>query len=255
MSYNIGTANDENAMTIQGGRTVRLQFISEDGKPTTLTLTNVAYAPDVRFNIISLSYLAEKGSFQGMWNAAGITIVDPNGDLVGKATAYAGLYYAQIIEKPAGHKAKEMEVMALPYGVLPPYLIVAEIDFSDPVLVWHRKLGHLGFANLRKLIQQSTGIDLTDAQVKAKLDFICPVCASTKAVNRIPRDPATRRMKKAGDMMHADASGPYPVPSWDGAFYILALTDDAGRFTWSDRYTYKHELPKVFFRLHKKVER
>lgn len=100
MSYNIGTANDENAMTIQGGGTVRLQFISEDGKPTTLTLTNVAYAPDLRFNIISLSYLAEEGSFQGMWNAAGITIVNPNGDLVGKATAYAGLHYARSLRNP-----------------------------------------------------------------------------------------------------------------------------------------------------------
>ncbi|KAK1050401.1 hypothetical protein LTR74_017041 [Friedmanniomyces endolithicus] len=57
--------------------------------------------------------------------------------------------------------ALEME----PSGVLP--LDVVEIGTMDsnPVWIWHRKMGHLGLGNMRKLLKMSTGMNLTDKQI------------------------------------------------------------------------------------------
>lgn len=80
----------------------------------------------------------------------------------------------------------------MPPGARPPF-VYPDVDFTDPVWKWHRRLSHIGLDNLRKLLYVAEGIDLTDKQIKAKLGMICPICATTKAVNRVLKDPTTRR--------------------------------------------------------------
>lgn len=130
-----------------------------------------------------------------------------------------------------------------------------DIDYDDPVWTWHRRLGHLGFDNMIKLLKVAEGIDLTEQQIKARIKMICPVCATTKAVNRVPRDPATHRRQNLGELVHIDMWGPYPVRALDGTYYILALIDDATRFTWTERLSAKHQLPAALKKLHKRIER
>lgn len=127
------------------------------------------------------------------------------------------------------------------------------LDYDDPVWKWHRRKGQLSVQSLRDLLKVSNGIDLTDKQLQAKLGTICPVCATTTAVNRIPKDLATRRAANPGDIMHADAWRPYPVSAWDGTVYILAVTDDATHFTWLARYATKDKIPEVFRHLHRTI--
>jgi hypothetical protein len=83
-------------------------------------------------------------------------------------------------------------------------------------------MGQRSVQSLRDLLKVSNGIDLTDKQLQAKLGTICPVCATTTAVNRIPKDLATRRAANPGDIMHADVWRPYPVIAWDGTVYSLS---------------------------------
>ncbi|SMR63769.1 unnamed protein product [Zymoseptoria tritici ST99CH_3D1] len=255
--YTVGTANDPDALTIEGGGTVSFKLFDQEDpdEPTILTLGNVAYAPDARFNIISVSYLAERAHLRGEWSVHGMTIVDKDRNHLTTAKLYDGLYYIQLVDQePIQSNPGKEEVMTVLPGVVPPF-VVAEIDFLEPVMMWHRKLGHLSLGNLRKLVKMSHGINLTDGQIKAKLEVDCPVCGTTKHTNRIPRDPATRRSTQAGKVMHVDTWGPYPVQSWDKAWYVMTFTDDAKRFTWEDRFQFKSQIPDIFLKRHRRIEK
>ena len=87
------------------------------------------------------------------------------------------------------------------------------------------------------------------------MELFCPVCATTKALVKIPRDPATRRYQEPGELIHVDTWGPYPVPGWDKTRFFLLATDDAKRFTWCERFIRKDDLIDVFVRLHKRLEK
>jgi hypothetical protein len=49
-----------------------------------------------------------------------------------------------------------------------PLLIVAivDTDLTYPMMVWYRRLGHLGFDNIKLLAKISDGINLTKEQLK-----------------------------------------------------------------------------------------
>lgn len=87
----------------------------------------------------------------------------------------------------------------------------------------------------------SDGMGLTDKQIKAKLKAICPVCATTRALVKIPRDPAKRRAQEPGQLMHADTWGPYPIEGFDSTKYFLFVTCDSTRCTWAERFSHKGE--------------
>jgi hypothetical protein len=280
ITYTVGTANN-GGLHIEGAGTVPLHLITDGNDPVELELHNVAYAQDARCNILSLSWIAEKAKLRGVWGIKGISIITADGFEIGHACLIDGLFHLRvdppITEAPNDLQWREGEPISLqvndagdteavgdnctlapdqhlPPGVQPPF-VVSLLDYDDPVWKWHRRMGHLSIQSLRDLLKVSSGIDLTDKQLQEKLNVICPVCATTKAVNRVPRDPATRRATTLGEMMHADAWGPYPVSGWDSTIYILAMTDDATRFTWSARYATKDKIPEVFRHLHRSIEK
>ena len=278
ITYTVGTANN-GGLHIEGAGTVLLQLTTNGNEPVELELHNVAYAQDARCNILSLSWIAEKAKLTGDWGIKGISIRTAEGFEIGHASLIDGLFHLQIDPpersndlqpsqgepiilqanstrgpKAVGEDSTQIPEQQTPPGVQPPF-VVSLLDYDDPVWKWHRRMGHLSVQSLRDLLKVSNGIDLTDKQLQAKLGTICPVCATTRAVNKVPRDPATRRATNPGEMVHADAWGPYPIGAWDGTTYILAITDDATRFTWSARYATKDKIPEVFRHLHRTIEK
>lgn len=106
-----------------------------------------------------------------------------------------------------------------------------------------------------KLLDSSTGLDLTATQIRSKLKAICPVCAVTRALVKIPRDPAKRHAQEPGQMVHVDVWGPYPIEGFDGTRYFLFITDDCTRYTWSARFDRKHQLLDVFKALVRTIQK
>ncbi|KAG9759970.1 hypothetical protein KCU73_g3120, partial [Aureobasidium melanogenum] len=342
----MGTAAGDEQLNVEGGGIVSLQLDIGDGQPVELELYNVAYAPNARCNILSLSQIGEKARLQGRWSADEITIETSEGIHIGTAPCIDGLYHVQLApnsypdlpprvmlthgngqphEAPPSHSDQDSDqdsdqegppqgdvsddmdasntgelgdggesgddqrnahsedggalisdehndsdsdqAESEPDGSsssssssdddapIPPPVTEPEFDYNDPVWKWHRRLGHLGFDNMIKLLKVAEGIDLTEKQIKARIKMICPVCATTKAVNRVPRDPATHRRNNPGELVHIDTWGPYPIPGHDGSFYQLALVDDATRFTWTERIKAKSELPQKLKKMHKRIER
>jgi hypothetical protein len=55
---------------------------------------------------------------------------------------------------------------------------------------------------MRKLNKIANSLGLSDQELKAKLLDIYPVCATSKALNHIPREPARRHFKAPGNLIH-----------------------------------------------------
>lgn len=240
--YSIGTADKGNSLKIMGGGTVELMLNGEDGAVNTLAITDAAFAPAAHCNLLSLTTMARKAGFHGIWNKNEITITTDQGYHIGRGIENGGLYHLDL----APYKTSENKY---------DNMVVPVIDLEEVAWKWHRRLGHLSWQNMRLLLGMSEGCDLTDKQVKMMLYKICPICAVTKAVNRIPREPARRRAENAGELVHVDSWGPYPIRGYDNSRYALFMIDDKERFTWVDTYAEKSELPLVFKAIHKKIER
>ena len=159
-----------------------------------LDITDVAYAPDATCNLLSPAMLVLKAKLYGEWNGAGMTIKEPQGIAIGFPYHHSGVYHLDCVVPSNGKE----------------------------IALWHRRLGHLGWENMRKLLGMSTGCALTDEQVRAKLRTICPICAVTKAIVTIPRDSTRRKATELGELIHVDQWGPYAVTL--GTMAIAAIS-------------------------------
>lgn len=241
----IHTADKSTALKIGGGGRVKLPLLC-DGQVSVITLDHVAYAPNARCNLFSPTKLKLKGEF----DEDHMVLRTRSGQSAGHANCVKGLFELdlafQYSQGKCDSERPQTEDTAVP--------MAANINWDDPVWKWHRRLGHMSFQNMKKLLKSCEGLELTSKQIQAKLKAICPVCATTRAQNRIPRDPARRQTTEPGQLIHCDTWGPYQVIPLDGTRYILYFTDDKTRFTWSARVRQKGDLPEVFIRLHTLIE-
>jgi len=243
-NVNINTADNSAVLHVQGGGKVEVLLLNAQQQPIKLRLSNVAYAPEGRCNLLSLGLLAEKADVRGNWDNHGMTLYKGDKTDVGYAALSSGLFHLSIKAFPKPNNPFESgEVIA------------AAIDFDDPVWRMHRRLGHLSFQSMLNLKKVSTGMNITEEQIKAKLKAVCPVCATTRALVRIPRDPAKRQSNEIGDLIHVDTWGPYPIEGYDGTTFFLLMTDDNSRFTWYERLRTKGEVSEAFRRLHRRIEK
>lgn len=235
----VGTADNSAALEIRGGGTIVLNMLDADGDTFPLTLTKVAFAPSARTNLLSMSKLDSSG-MTGAWGDKKITI-QIDGYEVGRAELRRGLYHLVLARRPEGTSVSQP--------------VASLADLEDEVWLWHRRLGHLSLTRMQKLLKISTGIDLTQEQIKAKLGAVCPSCATSRAIVKIPREPATRRATEIGELMHADSWGPYPITGYDGTVKFVLCTDDATRRTWSKRLARAADAPGALKQINKEVER
>ena len=212
----VGTADKGQNLKIEGAGTAKLTLMTQTGHPVDFSLTEAVYAPSSSCNLLSLPMLAQKADLKGEWDKDKITFCS-QGEEVGYALLEGGLYQVQLYE--SSKKQASISMAA------------ATIEYDDEVWKWHRRLGHLSWENMRRLLKQSTGIDITDQQIKAKLRTVCPICATTRALVRIPRDPARRRYNEVGDLLVFDTWGPYPITGIGDVRFAIFGTDDATRFT------------------------
>ena len=210
------------------------------GSQVKVSLSEVAYAPQGKCNLFSGGLFVQKAKLTGVYNERYMTWVNDHGHTIGHAIFAKGLY--------------ELDATRLSKGYDPMDVVAATVHFDDPVWKWHRRLGHLGFQNMLNLLDSSTGMEITAKQIKAKLKAVCPICATTRALVKIPRDPAKRHAQTPGWMVHVDAWGPYPIEGFDGTRYFLFITDDCTRYTWSARFDRKYQLFEVFKSLVKLIQ-
>jgi len=99
-------------------------------------------------------------------------------------------------------------------------------NFIDDVDTWHRRLGHLGYQNMKKLVPISDGMNISNIN-KAKK--VCEVCLEAKQT-RSPFKSERTRTSRPLEIIHTDVCGPVDPVTWDGKKYFTTFLDDYTHF-------------------------
>lgn len=174
---------------------------------TTLTLSNVLYVPKIKRKLLSLHAMAGKVS-EIRFNNQSFMVVD--GEKV---------YYI-------GHKEGRLYKL----NAQPTY----EANFGyaekgDSVKLWHYRLGHLGYDNMKKL-QDKSMVDGLQFDTKKTVDRSCEGCAKGRQ-HRQSFPEGGEHKYEVLELIHSDVCGPMHVDSVGGSRYFVTFIDDCSRYT------------------------
>lgn len=125
------------------------------------------------------------------------------------------------------------------------------VSVENQSLLWHRRLGHLGFQGIQFLQQRNLVLGLPKMQKFEK----CEACIHGKLA-RFPF-PTGRswRAKQKWQLIHADVCGPMQNESHGGKRYFLLFVDDLTRMCWIHLLRNKFEVFGCFKKFIALVER
>ncbi|GKA90084.1 putative ribonuclease H-like domain-containing protein, partial [Tanacetum coccineum] len=103
----------------------------------------------------------------------------------------------------------------------------AIIDESN---LWHRRLGHINFKNINKLVKGNLVKGLPSKIFQN--DHSCIACQKGKQHKASYKAKHVKSITKPLHMLHMDLFGPTNVKSLMKKSYCLVVTDDFSRFSW-----------------------
>ena len=98
------------------------------------------------------------------------------------------------------------------------------------IKLWHHRLGHLNFPDIRKLSDLATGICISP-ETNNQDHCFCISCLEGKMNCQYNKQSSTRASKKL-ELIHSDLCGPFPTLSVSGSRYFIIFVDDVTCFTW-----------------------
>ncbi|GJW09338.1 putative ribonuclease H-like domain-containing protein [Tanacetum coccineum] len=119
-------------------------------------------------------------------------------------------------------------------------------------MLWHRRLGHINFKNINKLVKENLVRDLPLKRFEN--DQTCVACLKGKQHRASCKTKAFNPITKPLFMLHMDLFGPTFVSSLMHKKYCLVVTDDYSRFSWVFFLTTKDETSEILKFFIKEVE-
>jgi hypothetical protein len=169
-------------------------------------LRNVLYVPNLEKNLVSTSFLEDKGNI--------IDFVD------GKVLSWhkdSSIENARVIRSHEGnlYRLLEQNEEALIH------------DEVNPNELWHIRYTHIKYLALPFLKRMVEGIP----ELQSTHEGICKGCALRKNIKK-PFPSKNNRSKEILDLIHSDVCGPMPIKSLGGSLYYVFFIDDYSRKTW-----------------------
>ncbi|GJV48491.1 putative ribonuclease H-like domain-containing protein [Tanacetum coccineum] len=115
----------------------------------------------------------------------------------------------------------------VPSGGLACLIAKAIIDESNK---WHRRLGHVNFKNLNKLVKGNLVRGLPSKIFQN--DHTCVACQKGKQHKASCKAKSVSSISQPLQLLHMDLFGPTSVRSLNHKTYCLVITDDFSRFSW-----------------------
>ncbi|GJZ03170.1 putative ribonuclease H-like domain-containing protein [Tanacetum coccineum] len=115
----------------------------------------------------------------------------------------------------------------VPSGGLACLIAKATTDESNK---WHRRLGHVNFKNLNKLVKGNLVRGLPSKIFQN--DHTCVACQKGKQHKASCKAKAVSSISHTLQLLHMDLFGPTSVRSLNHKTYCLVITDDFSRFSW-----------------------
>ncbi|GJV93147.1 putative ribonuclease H-like domain-containing protein [Tanacetum coccineum] len=115
----------------------------------------------------------------------------------------------------------------VPSGGLACLIAKATTDESNK---WHRRLGHVNFKNLNKLVKGNLVRGLPSKIFQN--DHTCVACQKGKQHKASCKAKSISSISHSLQLLHMDLFGPTSVRSLNHKTYCLVITDDFSRFSW-----------------------
>ncbi|GJZ80849.1 putative ribonuclease H-like domain-containing protein [Tanacetum coccineum] len=100
----------------------------------------------------------------------------------------------------------------------------------DESMLWHRRLGHVNFKTINKLVKENLVRGLPTKRFEN--DQTCVACLKGKQHKASCKSKIQNSITQPLFMLHMDLFGPTFVSSLMNKKYCLVVTDDYSRFTW-----------------------
>ncbi|GJR35686.1 putative ribonuclease H-like domain-containing protein [Tanacetum coccineum] len=108
--------------------------------------------------------------------------------------------------------------------------LIAKV-FVNESMLWHRRLGHLNFKLMNKLVRNNLVIGLPSKIFEN--DHSCVDCLKGKQHKASCKSKLVNSSSKPLHTLHMDLFGPTFISSLNHKWYRLVITNDFSRFTWT----------------------
>ena len=179
-----------------------------NGKPRKAVIKDVAYAPTMAFNMLSVRVMNRDGKR---------TVFEENRCYVGKGGKF-------IAEGEIRDDLYCLKTSSQPCSAPSHTALVADMN------LWHERLAHVHVDGIRNMVCNGVveGINLSPTKHLVR----CKGCVYGKASRApIPKSPG-ERAKGILELVHTDVCGPFPEEPLGGSLYIVSFVDDHSRYAW-----------------------
>ncbi|GJT97999.1 putative ribonuclease H-like domain-containing protein [Tanacetum coccineum] len=232
---------DEGYVTFGGG--AHGGRISGKGtlKTDSLDFEDVYFVNELKFNLFSVSQMCDKKNYV-LFTDTECLVLSPNFKLPDES---------QILLKiPRKDNMYSFDMKNIvPKETLT--CLVAKAT-SDESMLWHRRLGHINFKNINKLVKDNLVRGLPTKHFEN--DQTCVACLKGKQHRASCKSKVLNPITKPLFMLHMDLFGPTFVSSLMHKKYCLVVTDDYSRFTWVFFLITKDETSEILKNFIKEIE-
>ncbi|GJZ31267.1 putative ribonuclease H-like domain-containing protein, partial [Tanacetum coccineum] len=199
----------------KGGKTTRKGKI-RIGK---LDFKDVYFVKELKFNLFSVSQMCDKKN-SVLFTDTECVVLSSDFKLTDENHV--------LLKVPRKDNMYNIDLRnVVPQGGLTCLFAKATLDESN---LWHRRLGHINFKNMNKLVRGNLVRGLPSKIFEN--DHTCVACQKGKQHKASCKTKTVSSISQPLQMLHMDLFGPTFVKSIMKKMYCLVVTDDFSRFSW-----------------------
>ncbi|GJV74261.1 putative ribonuclease H-like domain-containing protein [Tanacetum coccineum] len=188
-------------------------------KTRTLDFDNVYFCKELKYNLFSVSQICDKKN----------NVLFTDTECLVLSSDFKLLDESQVLLRvPRKDNIYSVDLKSVvPTKGLTCLFAKAIIDESN---LWHRRLGHINFKNINKLVKGNLVRGLPSKIFEN--NHSCVACQKGKQHKASCKTKLVNSISKPLHMLHMDLFGPTNVKSLMKKSYCLVVTDDFSRFSW-----------------------
>ncbi|GJT20229.1 putative ribonuclease H-like domain-containing protein [Tanacetum coccineum] len=188
-------------------------------KTGNLDFENVYFVRELQFNLFSVSQMCDKKN-SVLFNDTECIVLSLNFKLTDESHV--------LLKVPRKNNMYSVDLKNIvPKGGLTCLFAKATSDESK---LWHRRLGHINFKTMNKLVKGNLVRGLPSKLFEN--DQTCVACQKEKQHRAFCKSKTVSSISQPLHMSHMDLFGPTFVKSIIKKMYCLVVTDDYSRFSW-----------------------
>ncbi|GJS03357.1 putative ribonuclease H-like domain-containing protein [Tanacetum coccineum] len=184
-----------------------------------LDFKDVYFVKELQFNLFSVLQMCDKKN-NVLFTETGCFVLSPDFKLADESQV--------LLKVPRNNNMYSVDMK----NIVPKESLTCLVAKAtlDELMLWHRRLGHVNFKTINKLVKENLVRGLPIKRFEN--DQTCVACLKGKQHKASCKSKIQNSITQPLFMLHMDLFGPTFVSSLMNKKYCLVVTDDYSRFTW-----------------------